>query len=93
MWRGKNIIIRKGNKMKKSTRISINDRMPNKWISINDRMPNRGETVLTVRKRRTTGKYYIAMDILSVDNQWIYQMQDITLYWRPLPDLPKELEQ
>ena len=79
--------------MKKSKRISINDRMPNKWISIDDRMPNKGETVLTVRKRRATGKYYIAMDILSVDNQWIYAMQDSTLYWRPLPELPEEIKE
>lgn len=63
----------------------------NGWISVNERMPNREETVLTVRIRRHTGKPYVAMDVLSVDNQWIYQMQDITVYWQPLPELPKEL--
>lgn len=60
------------------------------WISVKDSMPNRGETVLTVRIRRHTGKPYIAMDLLSVDNQWIYAMQDSTLYWQPLPEMPKE---
>lgn len=64
-----------------------------KWISVKSRMPNRGETVLTVRIRRPTGKRYIAMDILSVDNQWIYAMQDSTIYWQPLPELPKELKE
>lgn len=80
MWSGENHS-RKGNKMKK-----------NKWIYVNDRLPSRDKPVLTVRIRRTTGKPYVAMDLLSVDNQWIYQMQDITMYWRPLPELPKELE-
>ena len=62
-----------------------------KWTFVNDRMPNRGEVVLTVRIRRHMGKPYIAMDVLSADNQWVYAMQDITVYWQPLPELPKEL--
>lgn len=62
-----------------------------KWIWVNDRLPNKGEIVLTVRIRRSTGKPYIAMDKLSVDNQWIYAMQDSTIYWQPLPELPEEL--
>ena len=65
----------------------------NGWIFVNERMPNREETVLTVRIRRHTGKPYVAMDVLSVDNQWIYQMQDTTVYWQPLPELPKELKE
>ena len=63
----------------------------NGWISVKDRMPNREEIVLTVRIRRHTGKPYIAMDLLSPDNQWIYAMQDSTIYWQPLPELPEEL--
>lgn len=62
-----------------------------KWVKVNDRMPNREEIVLTVRIRRHTGKPYVAMDELSVDNQWIYAMQDSTIYWQPLPELPKDL--
>lgn len=65
----------------------------NGWIFVNERMPNREETVLTVRIRRHTGKPYVAMDVLSVDNQWIYQMQDTTVYWQSLPELPKELKE
>lgn len=62
----------------------------NDWISTKDRMPKVGESVLTVRRRRITGKAYVAMVILSCCG-WTYQMQDETLYWQPLPELPKDL--
>lgn len=63
----------------------------NGWISVKERMPKNGEVVLTVRCHRLTDKLYVAMDKMSSDVQWIYAMQDITLYWQPLPELPEEL--